>query len=335
MKHYLANFFYQQRKLYGFYLLLAALFFLTFYLYNLKLQPFWDGLLFTAFLLLVDFILNFPKFMKRQKYLAFLTKHELYQYAHLELPKPINSTEQAYQTLVKSLLSQKEAQVENNLKTKKTLLDDFGLWLHQIKTPLAALDLMTQTNTTNPIAIKSELVQINDYLQMLLSYLRQNLEHEDLVIQSLNLAPIVKKIVKKYALFFSKKDVQLHLTNLDQTVISDEKWLTFILEQVIFNALKYTEHGQLTITYQNQQLIVADTGIGIRTEDLPRVFEKGYTGYNGREYQRASGLGLYLSKTAANRIGLKMVLTSTLKKGTTLTFTFPKQRHQASSYPTS
>lgn len=326
MNHYLVSFLHKQRKLYLFYVLISGLFLFTFYLYDLDLTAYFDGLLFTSFLLVVDFVIAYPKYVKTQKQLAFLATRPLYQHAHLTLPVAINDTEKAYQLLVTNLLAQKEAQTETYMKAQKNLLDDFGLWLHQIKTPLAALDLITQTNRhPDPVAIKSELVQVNDYLQMMLSYLRQNFNHEDLVIKTLPLAPLIKAVVKKYALFFSKKDIQLTLENLDQKVISDAKWLTFILEQIIFNALKYTHHGKLTIRFTNQQLIISDTGIGIRPEDVPRVFEKGYTGYNGREYQRASGLGLYLSKTAATRIGIHLVLTSTLGKGTTLTLTFPKQ----------
>lgn len=324
-KHYFRAFLYHQRKLYLIYSLTCLLFLLTFYLYDLSLAPFYDGLLFTGFVLVVDLVVNYPKFAKKQKYLALLAQKNFYQHTHLTLPAVTDATEASYQTLVQHVLAQNAQQSEDFMKAKKALLDDFGLWLHQIKTPLAALDLMTQTN--QPLKesdIKSQLVQVNDYLQMLLNYLRQSFNHEDLVIQSIDLAPVVTSVIKKYALFFSQKDIQLIRENLDHTVISDAKWLTFILEQVIFNALKYTRHGQLTIRYQHQQLSISDTGIGIRPEDLPRIFEKGYTGYNGREYQRASGLGLYLSKTAATRIGLGMVLTSTLGKGTTVTLTFPK-----------
>lgn len=323
--HDLRAFLYHQRKLYLIYIGTCLLFLLTFYLYDLTLAPFYDGLLFTSFVLVVDFVVSYPKFVKKQKQLTFLTQQNFYQHAHLNLPPAEDATERRYQALVAHLLAQNAQQSEDFMKSKKVLLDDFGLWLHQIKTPLAALDLMTQTNQPlKESTIKSQLVQINDYLQMMLNYLRQSFNHEDLVIQSLQLAPIITGVLKKYALFFSKKDIQLIRKDLDQTVISDRKWLTFILEQIIFNALKYTEHGQLTISYQHRQLTIADTGIGIRKEDVPRIFEKGYTGYNGREYQRASGLGLYLSKTAAKRIGLGMVLTSTLGKGTTITLTFPK-----------
>ena len=110
------------------------------------------------------------------------------------------------------------------------------------------------------------------------------------------------------------------------TVYTDKKWFIFILEQLLFNAIKYTENGEIAI-YWDQQLVIADTGIGIRPEDVPRVFEKGYTGYNGREQQRASGLGLYLCQMVAYKIGMTLTLTSQMGQGTQLTLDFPTEQN--------
>lgn len=148
--------------------------------------------------------------------------------------------------------------------------------------------------------VKAELFKVNDYLQMMLNYLRQNLKNDDFVFEPIVLAPLIHQAIKKYALFFLKKDLQLDLA-IDLTVTSDRKWLTFIFEQLLFNSLKYTEKGGIQIFTENNCLLIQDTGIGIRQEDLPRVFEKGYTGQNGRFQQRASGLGLYLSQQAAEK----------------------------------
>ena len=205
------------------------------------------------------------------------------------------------------------------------MLDDFGLWLHQIKTPVAALDLLIQSGQLDPRTMKNEVFKINEYLQMILNYMRQNLDQADLVFQQLSIEKIIKSVVKKYATFFSQKDLSLQLGNLEGRVYSDQKWLIFILEQVIFNAIKYTENGTISISFSDNQLTIQDTGIGIRSEDLPRVFEKGYTGMNGREQQRASGLGLYLSQEAAEKLGCRLYIESQVKKGTTVTIVFPEE----------
>ncbi len=205
------------------------------------------------------------------------------------------------------------------------MLDDFGLWLHQIKTPVAALDLLIQSGQLEPRIMKNELFKINEYLQMILNYMRQNLDQTDLVFQQISIDKVIKTVVKKYATFFSQKNLSLQLENLTGKVYSDQKWLIFILEQIIFNAIKYTENGTISIAFEKNRLIIRDTGMGIRAEDLPRVFEKGYTGMNGREQQRASGLGLYLSQQAANKLGCQLYIESQVKKGTEVVIVFPEE----------
>jgi signal transduction histidine kinase len=155
--------------------------------------------------------------------------------------------------------------------------------------------------------------------------MRQHLDQTDFVFQQLSIEAIVKTVVKKYATFFSQKNLSLQLEQLEGTVYSDQKWLIFILEQVIFNGIKYTENGTITIFFGKNQLTIQDTGIGIRSEDLPRVFEKGYTGINGREQQRASGLGLYLSQQAAGKLGCRILIDSQVNNGTTVTIVFPEE----------
>ena len=134
---------------------------------------------------------------------------------------------------------------------------------------------------------------------MMLNYLRQNLANEDFVFESIALAPLVRQTIKSMPCFL-EKNLQLDMA-VDLTVTSDRKWLVFIFEQVLFNSLKYTETGGINVFTKDNALVIQDSGIGIRKEDLPRVFEKGYTGQNGRFQQRASGLGLYMSQQAAEK----------------------------------
>lgn len=319
------SFLYERRIIYGMYLVFWGLIFLTFYLYEFSFAPFFDGWLFTAFVLVVYSLVSFYRSFRKQKQLELLATKDLQLSNLVFLPKAATLSEQTYQEVLRLVLENKNQEQEELQQKQRAMLDDFGLWLHQIKTPVAALDLLIQSGQLDPRTMKNEVFKINEYLQMILNYMRQNLDQADLVFQQLSIEKIIKSVVKKYATFFSQKDLSLQLGNLEGRVYSDRKWLIFILEQVIFNAIKYTENGTISISFSDNQLTIQDTGIGIRSEDLPRVFEKGYTGMNGREQQRASGLGLYLSQEAAEKLGCRLYIESQVKKGTTVTIVFPEE----------
>ena len=319
------SFLYERRIIYGMYLVFWGLIFLTFYLYEFSFAPFFDGWLFTAFVLLVYSVVSFYRSFRKQKQLELLATKDLQLSNLVFLPKATTLSEQTYQEVLRLVLENKNQEQEELQRKQRAMLDDFGLWLHQIKTPVAALDLLIQSGQLDPRTMKNEVFKINEYLQMILNYMRQNLDQADLVFQQLSIEKIIKSVVKKYATFFSQKDLSLQLGNLEGRVYSDQKWLIFILEQVIFNAIKYTENGTISISFSDNQLTIQDTGLGIRSEDLPRVFEKGYTGMNGREQQRASGLGLYLSQEAAEKLGCRLYIESQVKKGTTVTIVFPEE----------
>ncbi|MBO0455437.1 sensor histidine kinase [Enterococcus hulanensis] len=319
------SFLYERRIIYGMYLVFWGLIFLTFYLYEFSFAPFFDGWLFTAFVLVVYSLVSFYRSFRKQKQLELLATKDLQLSNLVFLPKAATLSEQTYQKVLRLVLENKNQEQEELQQKQRAMLDDFGLWLHQIKTPVAALDLLIQSGQLDPRTMKNEVFKINEYLQMILNYMRQNLDQADLVFQQLSIEKIIKSVVKKYATFFSQKDLSLQLGNLEGSVYSDQKWLIFILEQVIFNAIKYTEDGTISISFSDNQLTIQDTGIGIRSEDLPRVFEKGYTGMNGREQQRASGLGLYLSQEAAEKLGCRLYIESQVKKRTTVTIVFPEE----------
>lgn len=319
------SFLYERRIIYGMYLVFWGLIFLTFYLYEFSFAPFFDGWLFTAFVLVVYSLVSFYRSFRKQKQLELLATKNLQLSNLVFLPKAATLSEQTYQEVLRLVLENKNQEQEELQQKQRAMLDDFGLWLHQIKTPVAALDLLIQSGQLDPRTMKNEVFKINEYLQMILNYMRQNLDQADFVFQQLSIEKIIKSVVKKYATFFSQKDLSLQLGNLEGSVYSDQKWLVFILEQVIFNAIKYTENGMISISFSDNQLTIQDTGMGIRSEDLPRVFEKGYTGMNGREQQRASGLGLYLSQEAAEKLGCRLYIESQIKKGTTVTIVFPEE----------
>ncbi|MGX7195515.1 ATP-binding protein [Enterococcus olivae] len=317
----------ENSNVYIIYLLFLGLTFLTLYLHDLSLRPFTDIFLFLTFVLAVYSMVRFYFYHQKIKELQRFTEREMTSQIRQFLPKASSGSEDLYQQLVLKAIQQKEEQQQQIHFNKEEILEDFGLWLHQIKTPIAGLDLLVQSPEPDPVKMKSELFKINEYLQMMLNYLRQNLDHEDLVIEKVSLESVVKVVLRKYAIFFSQKNLRLVLKSLNVQVYTDRKWLTFILEQLIFNAVKYTSDGEIALFWEPDQLVIADTGIGIRPEDLPRVFEKGYTGYNGREQQRASGLGLYLCQMVASKIGIQMRIGSILGKGTRVYLTFPKEQN--------
>lgn len=318
----LSAFLKDKRSVYLIYFVTVLLMMGTFFLHDLPWAAFQDSLLFSGAVVIVYCFVSFYRWLPKYQRLMAIKNQGLLA-AELFLPPADTTNEGLLQEILqKEVLRNNELLIRDQQK-RQELLDDFGLWLHQIKTPVAAMDLLLQGGESDVFSMKRELFKVNEYLQLMLNYMRNSLDNQDFVFQKVSVAELVRETVKKYAAFFSQKDLGLELQDLTGIVVTDPKWLQFILEQVLFNAIKYTEQGQITVSFTNNCLSIADTGIGIREEDLPRVFEKGYTGYNGRTQQRASGLGLYLSKQVAEKIGIKLTLQSKIGVGTTIQMGFP------------
>lgn len=206
--------------------------------------------------------------------------------------------------------------------------DFFTLWAHQIKTPIAALDVLLQGNPVEPSECRRELLRIENYVGMALNYTRFDNMSNDLRLENCQLEAVVRPLVKKYATMFIHNHLSVDLDGLNVVILTDEKWFTFVLEQVLSNALKYTKEGGIRIcakeTPDGIEVGIIDTGIGIRAEDLPRLFERGYTGYNGRLDKKASGLGLYLCKGICDKLGHGLRVTSNVGQGTEVWISCPK-----------
>lgn len=179
---------------------------------------------------------------------------------------------------------------------------------------------------------RQELFKIENYVEMALNYLRFEEISNDLVLERNSLEQLVRQVVKKYAAIFIYNHISIQLEHLDYTVLTDEKWFCFVLEQILSNALKYTKQGSVKIsaeeTENGLQIFVKDTGIGIKREDLPRIFEKGFTGYNGRMDKKASGLGLYLCKGVCEKLGHEIRVVSEEGEGTTVILTLQLEKVQ-------
>lgn len=236
---------------------------------------------------------------------------------------------EAYRDELRNLQSNRceENQKWEDLREKQ---DFFALWAHQVKTPIAAMHLLLQAEETDTASCRQELFKIENYVEMALSYLRFEEMSNDLVLERNSLEALVRQTVKKYAFVFIHNHIAIKLDNLDYMVLTDEKWFCFVLEQILSNALKYTRQGSVTIFAEKNGggicLTIRDTGIGIRREDLPRIFEKGFTGYNGRMDKKASGLGLYLCKGICEKLGHRIEAASTEGKGTDVYITMPQEK---------
>ena len=175
--------------------------------------------------------------------------------------------------------------------------------------------------------ISEDLFRIEQYVEMVLCYLRLDSGSTDYIIREYDLDSIIKQAIKRFAPQFIRRRIQLFYEPVHASVLTDEKWLLFVMEQVLSNALKYTESGSITIVLEAPlTLCIRDTGIGIAPDDLPRIFEKGYTGYNGRGASKSSGIGLYLCKKAADQLGIDIAVESEPYHGTKVLLTI-RQHH--------
>ena len=213
------------------------------------------------------------------------------------------------------------------LNQKDDLNAYFLMWLHQIKTPMTVSKLLLEKpdETTNT-KLKMQLMYIEQYINMAMNYLKMIDHSTDMDITEVNLDDIIKNLLKKYSLLFIHNHISLEYQSNLAYVISDSQWLTILIEQILSNALKYTENGKIAIQYledNKHALEIRDTGIGIRSEDIPKIFDRGYSGFNGRMNEKSSGLGLYLARKISERLNIQIEVESKLSKGSIFRLVFP------------
>ncbi len=228
--------------------------------------------------------------------------------------------EDEYQRILAAWQEQMRSQKDEMDRKYGEMLDYYTLWAHQIKTPIASMRLNLQ-NEDSPLSrtLSQEVLRIEQYVEMALLYLKLNGDGTDYVLREHSLEELVRQAVKKFAGQFILKKLKLELHPLPGKAVTDEKWMVFVLEQVLSNALKYTQSGAITIWQEEPATIcIRDTGIGIAASDLPRIFEKGYTGFNGRSDKRASGIGLYLCRRICGELGHDIKVASKPDEGTTV-----------------
>ena len=235
-------------------------------------------------------------------------------------PEPENPAEQQYQTMLENLRAIHTETVNRSEQERADTTDYFTQWVHQIKTPVSVMRMMLQSEDTEEHrALQAELFRIEQYAEMALAYTRLDSSSHDLVIRETPLDPVIRAAIRKFAPLFIRKKLRIVYDGTEESALTDEKWLQFILEQLLSNAVKYTDAGAVTVTVSGQSIRVADTGKGIAPEDLPRIFEKGYTGQLGRADKQATGIGLYLCAKAAGRLNDRLTAESEPGKGSAFT----------------
>ncbi len=285
-------------------------------LYRLPLEAVGYATLLCTWTILICGIIGCTRYYKKHKQLEEMKNRITLT---LEgLPEPSGFVEKDYRELLEVLNDDRVAMASEYDSSRTSMVEYYTLWAHQIKTPIAAMRLLLQTEESSQNQeLSMELFKIEQYVEMVLQYLRLDSDSTDLLIQKYDLDGVVKQAVKKYAKQFIRKRISLDYKELDCQVLTDEKWLQFVIEQLLSNALKYTPEGTISIYMMpGKALVIEDTGIGIQEEDLPRVFEKGYTGYNGRADKKSTGIGLYLCKRVLTKLSHTIRIESQVGKGT-------------------
>ena len=302
-------------KVYILFVVFIAIFFIMFYLYNLPLE----ALIYTgSFCFLAALVASFSDFVNyRESYkkLKFLEKNILNDLE--DLPRSLDIRIDYYHKIIEKLYEELEKLTQENRQKNTDMVDYYSMWVHQIKTPIAAMNFLLDNEEIDRKILQQELFKIERYVEMVLTYIRLDSISSDYVITKISLDEVVKDSVKKYATIFINKKIKLNYVSHETMVISDKKWLSFAFEQILGNSVKYSgTGGEITIETCENKLVIEDKGIGIKEEDLPRIFEKGFTGFNGRYEKKSSGLGLYLCKKILDKLGHHIEISSKVGEGT-------------------
>jgi len=310
---------------------------IIFFLYQLPLEPMVYVTVFWLITGICACLNGFYRFRKKVEQLELIAAAPDINLSQMD--SPVGQDERFQQEIMQQL-NQMRIDVENaSQKSSEDMTDYYTMWAHQIKTPIFALRLLLQESTEENKEKLSELFKIEQYVEMVLGYLRTEDMSSDLKLSRCSLDRIIRDQIHKYAGIFVSKKLTLTYESISQDVLTDEKWLGFVIGQILSNALKYTRTGGIRIYLEKKlsldtddvsisigndgcnkveklTLVIEDTGIGIRAEDIPRIFEKGYTGVNGRDDNRATGIGLYLSNKIMRKLGHRLYITSAEGKGT-------------------
>ena len=236
------------------------------------------------------------------------------------LPDPRGRAEEACRALLLELDGARRTAESDASARQREASDYYTMWAHQIKTPIAAMGLMLQgDDSRRGRELAAELFRIERYVELVLGYLRLDGGGTDYLIREYSVDPILRQAARRYAPLFIRSKVSLDLRETGLRALTDEKWLQLVVEQILSNAVKYAPGGQVTVCGQEDWIVISDNGMGIAREDLPRIFERGFTGCNGRLDKRATGIGLYLCREICRRLGHTITVDSEQGRGTEVT----------------
>lgn len=297
----------------------CLIFIASFSLYHLPIKAVIYPAVLCFLLGLILMVIDFRRVKRKHKVLNNI--RTLTDAITVEFPCIDGIEDEDYREIIRLLREEHIRYRTDTSRKYSDMIDYYTVWVHQIKTPIASMKLHLQNEDT-PLSRKlsADLFRVEQYVEMVLTFLRLNSESTDYVIKEYDLDYIVKQAVKKFAGEFIGRKLRLIYEPLNTAVITDEKWLSFVIEQILSNALKYTPAGgSISITLESdKKLCIRDDGIGIAAEDLPRIFENGFTGYNGRTDKKASGIGLYLCKRICTNLGHSIKAESTVDEGTVI-----------------
>ncbi|MCI8505893.1 MAG: HAMP domain-containing histidine kinase [Lachnospiraceae bacterium] len=293
----------------------TGVFLLVFWLQRLSLQTVGYAFLLCVALCLGVVLVDFFYYRRRWQELSWILKQPL---VDLSLIPEAKDTETAlWRELVRQEYKERRKLLEEVQEERRNQLDYYTMWVHQVKTPIAAMRLLLDDNEARDRTILAELFGVEQYVGMVLSYLRLSGDGTDFVIRRVKLSPLIRRSVRKFAPLFIRKKLSFSLGDVECETLTDEKWLSFVMEQLLSNALKYTKEGGICIYMESgKRLVIEDSGIGIDPADLPRIWERGFTGENGRTVGSATGIGLYLCREICRKLSHVITIESESGVGT-------------------
>lgn len=328
--HFILNYIKSKKKSFLMVLVCSAIFAFTFWMYGITVA----AVLYPALVCVVMMAAAFAV-MACSEYGKWKNMQEILQRAvgddsefvkildTAEIRKQVNTTDEIENELLEIIERLKNGgmRLNDSMNIKYSdMVDYYTMWVHQIKTPIASMHLILQKeDSEDSRRLRAELFRVEQYVQMVLCFLRLDSDFTDYVIKEYRVDDIIRPAVRRLAPQFIMKKLSLEYEQTDEVALTDEKWLGFVVEQVLSNAVKYTSEGSISIKCDGDRLVISDTGIGIAAEDLPRIFDKGYTGFNGRADRKASGIGLYLCRRICDNLGHSIKVESAAGQGTTIT----------------
>ncbi len=335
-KPYLTNFIKQNYIWILMIVTMSCIHLLYMYLIGARKQDVVYAAVLDAILLLIIVLVGFFRYSSKVKALSNALERPVEEQA--QLPEATDDVEMLYHRLLENQSIARSESESSAAIRQSQMRDYYSMWVHQIKTPISAMKLLLEAEreelgqlicddeqsqyllSDNMDSFEDELFRIEEYVSMALQYQRVSSTENDFVLEKVSVDGVIRDTIKKYAKIMIRRHIGINYSGTGQEVYTDGKWLAFMLEQILSNAIKYTPQGFVTIETAEEKdrffITIKDTGIGIKAEDLPRVFEKGYTGYNGHADKKATGIGLYLCRQMADKLGHTIRMESEIGKGT-------------------